>query len=152
MKKLAIVTAISVLLNIILIYLFVFRGDVVRVDDERVHIRMSAENRDFALQEMRGFLESVRDINRGIVNRDTALIIEASKRSGSSIIHRAPEGILRSLPADFKELGFGTHFLFDEIGEAARNNFSPAHSQQQLVQLLDKCTACHRSYKIVVSE
>ena len=146
-----VITATSIILNIILIYIFVFKGETVEANDNRTELTMSESNRDFVLLEMRDFLESIQQINEGILNNKPELIIKASKHSGGSVIEHAPKGLLKSLPMGFKELGFATHDLFDEIALNAEQNFDPKQTQNQLNSLLNNCTACHRSYKIQAS-
>ena len=150
-KTVTLLLVISILINLVLVYLFVIKGDVVSTNDERVAIRLSEANRSFALAEMRGFLESVQQINEGILNNNAQLVIDAGKKSGGSVIEHAPKGMMKALPSGFKKIGFSTHALFDEIAKDAENNFNPKHTQEQLNILLHKCTACHSSFKIVTS-
>jgi hypothetical protein len=151
-KSLSILTIISILLNIGLIYFFVFKGETVTSSDSRTAVVMSPDNTDFVLDEMRDFLESVQQINEGILHKDARKIIDAGKRSGGSVIDHAPKGLIKTLPLSFKNLGFETHDIFDEIRESAENDFNPKKAQIQLNKLLYNCTACHRSFKIETSK
>ena len=128
------------------------KGNTVPSKDNRVAIALSESNKDFALAEMRGFLESVQKINEGILNNNPDLIISGGKKSGGSVIAHAPKGMMKALPSGFKKLGFSTHALFDEIAKDAESNFDPKQTQNQLNNLLHKCTTCHQTYKIVVSK
>ena len=149
MKKPFLILAIaSILLNILLVYIFVFKGETFQTDDNRTEILMTANHRDFALDEMRTFLESVQQINDGILNNDAEKVVAAGKKSGGSVIDHAPAGFLKKLPMGFKQLGFATHDIFDEIAVSAGQHFNATESQEQLNKLLNNCIACHRSYKI----
>ena len=149
MKRITLgVLTISVLLNIALVYMFVIKGNTVASNDARIAIELSENNKDFVLAEMRDFLESVQQINEGILNNDAKLVIAAGEKSGGSVISHAPKGLMRSLPKGFKTLGFATHGIFDEIVENAKDNFQPKETQQQLNALLTNCIACHQSYKV----
>jgi len=99
---------------------------------------------------MRGFLESVQQINEGVLNENAKQIEIAAKKSGGVVIDHAPKGMLASLPLGFKKLGFATHDLFDEIADSIHinKNFNQTHSQ--LSKLLNNCVACHKAYKIQV--
>ncbi len=99
---------------------------------------------------MRGFLESVKGIQEGVLNNKAALIIKAGNKSGGSVIEHAPKGMMKALPMGFKKLGFATHDLFDEIAKDALENFNANHTQKQLNSLLGNCIACHSMYKIGV--
>jgi len=147
-KTLPILLAISLVINAAMIYLFILKGEAYKSDDGRVEIKMSRDNQEFVLDEMRDFLESVQKINNGILNNDATKIIEAGKTSGGSVIDHAPKGLLKTLPVGFKELGFATHDIFDDITESAENNFNARESQKQLNTLLNNCITCHRAYKL----
>lgn len=142
------IAGISLIFNAILIYVFVFKGETHHSIDDRTELSVTSSNRDFVLLEMREFLESVQQINEGILNNNAEIIITAAKKSGGSVIAHAPNGLLKSLPVGFKKLGFATHEIFDEIAKNAENNFEPKQIQTQLNQLLNNCTACHKAYKI----
>ncbi len=144
---------ISILINILLIYVFVIKGDTAQTEnDVRTTILVSQANEDFVLDEMRDFLESIQKINQGILENNASLVIEAGEKSGGSVIAHAPKGLLSALPIGFKQLGFATHDIFDEIAKTANKDFSPKQSQEQLNKLLNNCIACHRSYKLGVNE
>jgi hypothetical protein len=147
-KRLLILTVLSVILNIGLVYVFLIKGETVKSSDNRTAIVMTEGNADFVLTEMRDFLESVQQINDGIIQNDPKKIIEAGKKSGGSVIEHAPNGLIKTLPLSFKKLGFKTHDLFDEIKAGAESDFGPKRTQIQLSQLLSNCIACHSSFKI----
>ena len=143
-----IITVVSVLLNIALVYLFVFKGETVASKDNRTELILSEGNYDFVLAEMRVFLESIQQINEGLLTNNPEIIIKAANLSGGSVIAHAPNGMLKSLPIGFKKLGFSTHDNFDQIALIATNNYNRKEIQTQLNSLLNKCITCHRSYKI----
>ncbi len=143
---------LSVFLNIVLVYVFVFKGETIESKDMRKAILMSERNRDFVLTEMREFLESVQKIAQGILEEKPELIIEAGEKSGGSVIAHAPQGMLRALPSGFKKMGFATHALFDEIATTTKDGYHKGKAQEQLNNLLNNCITCHRIYKIQMQE
>lgn len=149
MKKLVpILLLISVILNIVLVYMFVFRGEVIEPKDQRKAIIMSEGNREVVLGEMRDFLKNVQQINEGIIENNPEKIINASKASGREVEEQIPQGLIKSLPFEFKQLGFATHDLFDELADSVRLNYQPKKTQQQLNRILNNCVACHQIYQI----
>ena len=68
----------------------------------------------------------------------------------SSIAGHAPAGLLASIPAEFKTIGFDTHGKFDQIAESAEKNFDPKHTAAQVTELLGNCVACHKMYRMDV--
>ena len=149
MKKIIIAVAVlSIIVNVGLVYLFVVKGETAKASDGRTAIMMTEGNRDFVLDEMRGFLESVQQINEGLLEGDATKIINAGKKSGGSVIEHAPNGLMKSLPSGFKSLGFATHDMFDKITESAELSYNEKQIQGQLSTMLNTCVACHKSYKI----
>ena len=109
MKKGTIIIAtVSVLLNVILIYFFVFKGEVIQLENNRQAIMVSEENKEYVLAEMRSFLESVQQINQGILEENPELIINASNNAGNVMAGKTPKGLMGKLPISFKKLGFAT--------------------------------------------
>ena len=151
MKKIPVILAVLFFISTLtLIYIFIFRGNVVESNDDRVTIELTEGNADFALKEMRDFLESVQQINEGIMNKDSEQIFNAARKSGGSVVEQSPKGMMASLPIGFKKLGFSVHEKFDEIADSIKiyNDFDS--TQRELNTLLNSCIACHRSYKIIV--
>lgn len=152
MKKIfPIILLISVILNIGLIYFFVFKGDVIPLKDHRKAIVMSSDNKNIVLKEMRDFLQSIQQINEGIIENNAEKIIKSATASGRSVEQEIPKGLIKSLPIDFKKMGFGTHDLFDEIADSAKVNFNAKTTHRQLNTLLNRCVACHQIYQIKTS-
>ena len=147
-KSLISLLGLSILVNAVLVYVFIFKGETTTSSDNRTELQMTDSNRDFVLLEMRDFLESVQQINEGILNNNPEIVIKAAEHSGGSVIAHAPNGLLKSLPIGFKDLGFATHAIFDEIAKDAKQNFNPNKTQEQLNVLLNNCTACHQAFKI----
>lgn len=154
MKKIifSVVLLVSLSLNGFFIYKFTQGETYVVPDDERISVMMSEENRAFVMTEMRTFVESVQQINAGILYNDSNLIIQAGTRSGNGAKECAPEGLVQTLPLSFKKLGFATHDLFDQIAVSAKENFNPKKTQEQLNQLLTNCVACHKGFRIDVKK
>lgn len=140
---------ISLFANAGLVYKFFYAGeDVTAGKDDRYEIKMTSENREFVMAEMRGFLESVQKINEGIAKDDPHLIAKVGGQSGTCKIDAVPQGMVRSLPLGFKKMGFETHALFDATSKLAKDRYDRQQTREKLDQLLKNCVACHRTYKI----
>lgn len=145
-----IILLLSVMLNFFLIYRFFISGNTVKnPTDSRVAIQVSESNRDFVMLEMRTFLEGIQNIHYGIVTDDYQKIIKNAEQSGMSVEQHVPGELLRSLPLDFKKLGFDTHERFDKIAQLAKEQKSKELMNQELSGLINNCTSCHKAYKIV---
>lgn len=144
---------LSVFLNVGLIYKFFYAGETVSLaKDGRSEIKMTPENREYVMAEMRGFLESVQKINEGIAKNDPKIIEKVGQESGSCKVDGVPEGLVKSLPLGFKKMGFETHELFDVMAKMAKENYDRQQTQEKLNQLLNNCVACHKTYKISVEK
>ena len=150
MKKLPwLIAIISILFNGAMIYLFFIKGNTTTSDDNRIPVVLTEYQKDFALSEMRGFLESIQQINQGIIDNNPDMIIEAATKSGGSVIEHAPKGMVGRLPLAFKQLGFGVHDKFDLLAESMETEFNVAEAQLQLNSILLSCVTCHKGYKII---
>lgn len=149
MKKLAwILLLISLIANALLVWFFMFRGEVVEVKGQRKAIMMSEANREVVLDEMRTFLSHVQMINQGMLENDPEKIIKAARGSGMGVEKNVPQGLIKSLPIEFKKMGFATHDIFDEIADSAALNYNPTTTAKQLNRALNNCVACHQVYQI----
>lgn len=139
-------------LNILLVYMFVFKGETKQANDGRTAIIMSEGNRDYAMSEMRMFLESLEGINEGVLEQNQQKIINAAKKSGTEKSEVAPQGLIKSLPIGFKTLGMSTHKMFDEIVKMNSKTKDFKGVQKQVNTILNNCVSCHKTYKIVAEK
>jgi len=141
---------ISIGVNAVLIRKMFVGNTQVIPNDTRVSIIVSQSNKDFVMHEMRTFVEALHQIHVGIEQNDPALIAKVARASGGSVAGHAPAGLLASIPAEFKTIGFDTHGKFDQIAESAEKNFDPKVTRGQVTELLGNCVACHKMYRMDV--
>ena len=139
---------ISIGVNVVLIRKMFVGNTQVIPNDTRVSIIVSQSNKDFVMHEMRTFVEALHQIHVGIEQNDPALIAKVARASGGSVAGHAPAGLLASIPAEFKTIGFDTHGKFDQIAESAEKNFDPKVIRGQVTELLSNCVACHKMYRM----
>ena len=141
---------ISIGVNVVLIRKMFVGNTQVIPNDTRVSIIVSQSNKDFVMHEMRTFVEALHQIHVGIEQNDPALIAKVARASGGSVAGHAPAGLLASIPAEFKTIGFDTHGKFDQIAESAEKNFDPKVTRGQVTELLSNCVACHKMNRMDV--
>lgn len=141
---------ISVGVNVVLFRKMFVGNTATLPNDTRLSILVSQSNRDFVMHEMRTFVEALHQINVGVEQNDPALIAKVASASGGSVAGHAPAGLLASIPAEFKAIGFDTHGKFDQIAESAEKNFDPKVTRGQVTELLGNCVACHKMYRMDV--
>lgn len=114
--------------------------------DDRISVSVKPEHKEFVMNEMRLFLESLQLVNEGINNNDPGLIIRAAAQSGSSV--KAPKDMIPLIPEGFLKLGRPTHKLFDIMADSAQKNFNPEVARQQFATQINNCISCHKAYRM----
>lgn len=117
-------------------------------DDTRQGVVVKPEHREFVLKEMRGFVESLQQIQQGVLENNPELITNAAQESGTHVM--PPKELREALPENFLKMGMGTHKLFDAISESASKNYNPEQTQKQVNELLNRCIACHNTYRFEI--
>jgi len=95
-----------------------------KIEDRRVVIFLTKEERELVLREMRELLRSVHMIIYGISMGDYDLAYLYAKSSGMEMVNKlsaVEKTLLLKLPGDFKKLGFETHKQFDELAEVIKS-------------------------------
>jgi mono/diheme cytochrome c family protein len=133
----------------ILLYQFVIRGSVAPSPDGRTAIVLSEAERDLVLSEMRSFLVAVQGIVSATASDDFERVAEHARSVGMAAQTGVPAKLIGKLPLAFKELGFATHDGFDRLALDAQQVRDTAAVQPALAELLQKCVACHASYRLL---
>ncbi|CAM5455587.1 Cytochrome c OS=Afipia felis OX=1035 GN=BN961_03252 PE=4 SV=1 [Afipia felis] len=141
---------IAVLLLVIgaMAYKFIVVGSALKADDGRAEILLEPGERDLVLKEMRGFVAGLQLMSDALSKNDMKAVAEAAREMGMAKSHDVPLAILGKLPLSFKTLAFGTHGGFDTIAKDAEAGGTPQHTLGQLSEVLQKCVACHESYRL----
>lgn len=113
--------------------------------DTRESVQVTAEQRQFVMSEMRGFVEGMEEIYQGILENNPHRIAEAAEKSGSHV--KSPKALREALPKEFLQMGKKTHMLFDAIADSALSDYDRAVAEKQLGQLMNNCVACHSVYR-----
>ncbi len=129
-------------------YTFLIAGRTVPASDGRQALVLAPAERDIVLAEMRAFLEGVQAITGGVGAQDMERIAQAARRVGAEARQAVPGSLIGKFPLAFKRLGLDTHKRFDTLALDAEQLGDPAHSLEQLSQLMQNCIACHSAYRI----
>jgi cytochrome c556 len=150
MRNRAYLAVIAVLLLIIaaMAYKFIVVGSALKGSDERVEILLEPGERDLMLKEMRAFVASLQLISDGLSKKDMKAVADAARAMGTAKAHDVPVAMLGKLPLSFKRLAFGVHGGFDTIAMDAETIGAPEHTLSQLSDVLQKCVACHETYRL----
>lgn len=117
--------------------------------DTRTPVRLNEIEHEFVLAEMRGFVESVQQVLSGVVEGDMKSVAEAAMRSGKATSNTSPRTLGSKFPSEFAALGSETHYLWDLLAAEATDMGDAHEILDQLSRLMNNCTACHASYRLV---
>lgn len=129
-------------------WFFVIRGSTVQGEDGRTVVLLSPSDRAFFLSEMRGWLESVQGITEALAEGDMKRAAEEAQAAGKVDMNQIPGSLLRSIPAEMKQLGFGTHAAFRTLAQEIEKDRDEKTALRMLSELMLNCVGCHASYRV----
>jgi len=116
--------------------------------DGRAVLELSPGERAMILDEMRLFLDGVEKMTGALGRQDMPAVAGAARNLGRKMVHEVPPALRAKLPPEFRQLGFTVHGDFDQIALDAESMKDASYSLNQLSATLQKCVACHASYRI----
>jgi hypothetical protein len=124
--------------------------DQTSIQDSRSVIYLAESESAFIRREMRGLLESIRDILEASQAGDHAKVAAAARRSGMNgpEVTHIPKSLAPKLPPEFKKLGLATHRAFDQIAMDAEKMGAADLTLKQLTELMGNCAACHATWRL----
>ena len=151
MNKLCGVLVVLLLLALgVMTWFFVVRGSTVQGEDGRTVVLLSPSDRAFFLEEMRGWLESVQGITEALAEGDMKRAAEEARAAGRVDMSQIPGSLLRSIPVEMKQLGFGTHAAFRTLAQEIEGGKDARAALKMLSELMLNCVGCHASYRVEV--
>jgi len=123
-------------------------GNTTRADDGRTAILLDPAERQAVLGEMRLLLETTQTVVEALANNDMAKVEAAARPIGSAAIATVDFRLRAKLPLEFKQLGFGTHYAFDDIADMAKAGQPAKTIQLKLTETMNNCIACHASFQL----
>ena len=149
MKSCKISWALVVILSVIVaVFSYKFTvGEVKPSEDGRLAVKLTKDERNALLLEMRTWLQSTQAVLNAVSNRNFEEVSQVARVSGMSAEADTPASLFRKLPATMKALGFDTRKKFDEIADDAIKLRDPEHTIKQLSNTMNNCIACHSAYR-----
>jgi cytochrome c556 len=127
----------------------VVMGSVETAPDGRQALKLTPEERNLVLGEMRGFLVAVQGVIAATNREEMQAAAEAARKAGMAAQTAVPPALIAKLPLEFKKLGFDTHRKFDALALDAEQLGDPDHTRGQLAELMTNCIGCHATYSLV---
>lgn len=128
-------------------YVFVLPPPAKKGEDGRTVVILKPDERDFVLAEMRGFLETVEAMTKGLADSDMAAVASSARSRGLKNEGSAPMSIVVKLPSAFKALAMDTHRAFDDLAAQAEQGGDQKTILSGIADLMNKCTTCHAGYR-----
>ncbi len=129
-------------------YKFIVLGNTVEGEEGRTAVVLSPMERQAVLGEMRFLLETTQVIVEALANEDLDAVEAAARPLGSSAIATVDFALRAKLPLEFKKLGFGLHYAFDDIADMAKERKPVKEIQIKYAQTMNNCIACHSMYEL----
>jgi hypothetical protein len=148
MKICPIIALSFALSSAVLAYKFLWLGETAPASDGRQAILLQPGERDLVLAEMRAFLQAVQQVLAASGSEQMDQAATAARQVGALAQEAVPASLVGKLPGEFKMLGFDTHRKFDALALDAEQLGDPAHTLEQLTELMGNCVACHAAYRI----
>ncbi|OIO74874.1 MAG: hypothetical protein AUJ57_01355 [Zetaproteobacteria bacterium CG1_02_53_45] len=123
-------------------------GNTEKADDGRTAVILEPAERQAVLGEMRLLLETTQTVVAALANNDLAAVEAAARPIGSAAIATVDFKLRAKLPLEFKKLGFGIHYAFDEIANMAKEGQPTKAIQKKLAETMNNCIACHASFQL----
>lgn len=119
--------------------------------DARTAIVVPATARAMLLEEMRVMLGSLSRFLTGASTGDTAMMRSAAEAAGLKAAVDVNPEVSRLLPAEFLEIGEGTHVAFDSLATLASQGARQDVLLGRLSGILGRCVSCHSTYRLEVA-
>ncbi|MES0490864.1 MAG: hypothetical protein ABUK01_12785 [Leptospirales bacterium] len=119
------------------------------MEDTRMAITLTPDEKSHVLGEMRAMLNSIQGIVAGLDQGDMKMVSEAALESGTAHMVDTDPRLMMKLPLSFKKLGIGSHEYYDKISEVALADGSQKKILSMLNSQLQTCIACHDTFQFV---
>lgn len=119
--------------------------------DPRTAIVVPAAARAMLLEEMRVMLGSLSRFLTGASTGDTAMMRSAAEAAGLKAAVDVNPEVSRLLPAEFLEIGEGTHVAFDSLAALVSQGARQDVLLGRLSGILGRCVSCHSTYRLEVA-
>lgn len=141
---------VAVLSVVVALFAYKFTaGSVAPSDDGRLAVKLSKDERNALLVEMRTWLISSQAVLAAAANKDFAEVARVATVSGMAAEADTPGSLFAKIPLEMKKLGFDTRGKFDEIAADAEKLKDSEHTVKQLSIAMNNCIACHATYTFV---
>jgi hypothetical protein len=116
--------------------------------DERAALNLNANEAAMVRMEMRQMLDGVSKLIDAANRNDMKAAAAAAKPMGLAANREVMMSLAPKLPMEFRSLGSAMHQSFDQIAMDAEAMEDPRHTLNQLAEAMQRCVACHATFRI----
>jgi cytochrome c553 len=120
-------------------------------EDARSPVPLKPEHVDHVLNEMRGLMAALSDIQAARLSNDLAAIAATARLQSPGKRGAPPPGLRQSLPSEFAAMSRELRKDFALVAQAAETG-DLALADRHLSAATAKCVACHEGYRLTVAE
>lgn len=124
-------------------------GAVAPSDDGRQAVKLSKDERNALLLEMRTWLMSAQGVLAAANKEDMTEVAKIARVSGMAAEEETPGSLFAKIPLEMKKLGFATRARFDDMAKMAEEGKSSKEISSYLADTMNNCIACHAIYTFV---
>lgn len=116
--------------------------------DERIALNLNANEAAMVRMEMRQMLDGVAKLIDAANSNDMKAAAAAAKPMGLVANREVMMSLAPKLPMEFRSLGSAMHQSFDQIAMDAEAMEDPKLTLKQLADAMQRCVACHATFRI----
>lgn len=114
--------------------------------DAREAVLFNSEQHQFALQQMRGLLVAIKDLDAAELAGDTNKMAAIARAEGPGQAKAHPEGFHEALPDGFRSMSQAMRKTFGSmVADLESGDMKAYHTKKQ--DVLGVCVTCHESYR-----
>lgn len=115
--------------------------------DARIIVRLNENEKAMVLGEMRHLLQTLQNVMSEVENENYEKASQYASSAGMAMAVDVNPAFMAKLPVAFKKLGMSVHEGFDQWAVELKTKPNDRKVISQVSALMQKCVACHASYK-----
>jgi hypothetical protein len=117
--------------------------------DIRLIIPVSAAERNQVLEDMRGFLHGLHNIQNALARKDMKGMAVTAKDM-MPMLERMPPSLKERFPEEFSQMAIAQSEAFQSLARIGENNGEVSAALEQTAEILTYCSGCHDTYRFEV--
>lgn len=151
-KKLALISVSLWILTCTIFAYFFINGNTKQLDDGRISVKLTKDEKNRVLGEMRLLLSGVQMILAAALDNNLKVVEKTATSLGMKVATEEDPSLLAKLPIDLKKIGLGVHRRFDKLADKAHSGATKEEVIREVSEIMLTCVGCHEAYRLDISE